>query len=64
MFEYNDPTHGKVKVLSEKEFEEKIAKHDNCTTDGETIIDENNLHIERVLCYTHRKDWFVEVKKA
>ena len=63
MFQYIDPTHGKVQVLSQKEFDKKITKHSDCTMDSETIIDENKLHIERILCYSHRKDWFVEVKK-
>ncbi len=60
--EYYDSYYGKVKIISILEFEREFYPlHKDCTMDSETIIHENELHIERFLCYNHKIDWFVQI---
>lgn len=62
MYKYHDSEYGEVNVLSEEEFQLLFyPKHENCNADSETIIEGSDLHIERILCYDHKQDWFLRV---
>lgn len=50
-------------LVTEKECLEDISiEHKDCNIDGDTIVNNPKLHIERIICYDHHLDWFIKVK--
>lgn len=61
---YKTIEYGQVDLISESELLQEIdIEHKDCEIEGDTVINNEKIHIERILCYDHQLDWFVKVEK-